>query len=345
MRVVARCLLATLALAVVALALPQRASAWNAVGHMTVAKLAFAMLTPDEQQRLTAILAEHPHYGQYLSAAKPDEFTAGEWAVMRAGVWSDWIRPPRRLEGNPATHPTYRFHRGPWHYVNFAYMAKQPQATLPDQPLGATTDILRQLPLCAEFAGSTTKADPDAEPEITAAQNRAVRVCWLIHLIGDLHQPLHAATLVDERRLPGPHHEDQGGNLLAVRVEIGAYPIKLHAFWDQILGTDNHPTSIARLADSLQQDPTLTAANLPELQTAPTFRDWTAESYAIAKQWVYLEGELPTLVWNDQRPPLPPVDDVPILPVGYERDARQAARKRIVLAAHRLAAQLSAAVK
>jgi hypothetical protein len=270
------------------------------------------------------------------------------WALMRAGVWSDWVRIPRRSSGDAATHPVYRFHRGPWHYVNFPYQAGQSQATLPAEPLEGKTDILQQLALSKRFsvAGQAIAADPDAEDGVTAAQNRAVRVCWLVHLVGDLHQPLHAATLIDERRLPPPLHDDQGGNLLAVRVEIGAYPVKLHAFWDQILGTDNHPDSVVRLTESLRDDVSLATEKLIELKTGDDdFRAWAAESYALAKERAYLNGDLPTTVWNEQRLPLPPVDEVPILPVGYERDAREAARRRVVLASHRLAKLLAEVVK
>jgi hypothetical protein len=319
------------------------ASAWNAVGHMAVGKLAYDRLSSEEQAVLTAVLAEHPHYEQYLSANRPDDVEPGAWAAMRAGVWPDWIRPPRRFEGDPAQHPVYRFHRGPWHYVNFPYIAGQSSDALPAKSLPAATDIIRQIPLCLRFSGATIEVDRDAEPGLTAAQNRAVRLCWLIHLVGDLHQPLHAASLIDERRLPGPEHDDQGGNLLAVRVEIGAFPTRLHGFWDQLPGTDNHPASVLRLVDELGRDAKLQPDQLPELNADDDVRTWTAESYAAAVKYAYLNGELPTAVWDDSRPPA--VDDVPILPVGYERTARDMARRRLVVAAHRLAELLSTAAR
>lgn len=332
----------------VGLAFPQRADAWNAVGHMAVAKLAYEQLTREQQTKLTAVLAEHPHYGRYLADNRPEEVEPGLWAIMRLAVWADWVRIPRRFEGDASTHPVYRFHRGPWHYVNFAYRPEQKTTQLPAAPVGGKTDILKQLALSKKFsvAGSPLAADPDAEDGISAAQNRAVRIGWLVHLVGDLHQPLHAATLIDERRLPPPLHDDQGGNLLAVSVEIGSYPIKLHAFWDQVLGTDNHPGSVVRLTESLRDDKKLTLEKLTELESGgDDFRAWAAESYALAIERAYLNGDLPTTVWNDQKLPLPPVDEVPILPVGYERDAREAARRRVVIAAHRLATLLADAVQ
>jgi hypothetical protein len=256
---------------------------------------------------------------------------------MRAGVWPDWIRPPRRFTGDVREHAVHRFHRGPWHYVNFPYVAHQTSDALPDKPLPAETDIVRQLALCIRYGRATTDADPDAETGLTAEQNRAVRLCWLVHLTGDLHQPLHAASLIDERRLPGTTHDDQGGNLLAVRAEIGAYPTRLHGFWDQLPGTDNHPASIVRLVDELRRKEPAALNNSLEFNPATDIRDWTAESYAAAVKYAYLGGDLPTAVWDESRPPLPAVDDVPILPVGYERAAREIAQQRLVLAANRLA--------
>jgi len=324
---------------------------WNAVGHMIVAQLAYSHLSEADRVRLTTILERHPHFEQYLGASLPEGRERGEWATMRSAVWPDWIRPPRRLAGPIGEHPVHRFHRGTWHYINFPYLAGQQSAALPESGLQADTDILRQLANCVQYGtatnadDATASTDPDAEPTTTAEQNRAVRLAWLTHLVGDLHQPLHAVSSVDERRLPGPRHDDQGGNLLAVRVEIGAFPIRLHSFWDQLPGTDNHPDSIGRLVDDLRNDPALQRKLLTELNDGDDFRAWAGESYAIAKQTAYLDGDLPTAVYDESRPPLPAVDDVPILPVGYERAAREAARRRLVLAGYRLAALLSQAVQ
>jgi hypothetical protein len=317
------------------------ARAWNGVGHMVVAKLAFDRLSADEQDRLAEVLKQHPHYDNYLAASRPDGVDERLWTVMRSGVWSDWIRPPRRLQQDPATHPVYRFHRGPWHYVNFPLKAHQSENELPAAPLPGPTNILEQLSLCRRFAAATTESDPGAEASASAEANRAVRVCWLVHLVGDLHQPLHAVSLIDERRLPGPMHDDQGGNLLAVRVEIGAFPIRLHSMWDQMLGTDNAPESVLRLAEELAREASPTDDVAEKFTGDDTFRAWAAESYAAAKQYGYLDGDLPTAVWDESRPPLPAVDDVPILPVGVERDARKVARQRIIAAGRRLAMMLS----
>ena len=51
---------------------PSPARAWNAVGHMVVAKLAIEQLTTEERARLIAAFKEHPHFEQYLAAQRPE---------------------------------------------------------------------------------------------------------------------------------------------------------------------------------------------------------------------------------------------------------------------------------
>jgi hypothetical protein len=76
---------------------------------------------------------------------------------------------------------------------------------------------------------------------------------------------------------------------------------------------------------------------LSELKAGGGCRAWAAESYSLAQKHAYLGGDLPTAVWDELRPPLPATDDVPILPVGYERTAREIARRRMAVAGQRLA--------
>src|SRR5207249_4653495 len=53
--------------------------------------------------------------------------------------------------------------------------------------------------------------------------DRAVALCWLLHLVGDLHQPLHGTSLIassDTYDPPlEPPHGDKGGNLVAIKVK------------------------------------------------------------------------------------------------------------------------------
>jgi len=315
------------------------AQAWNAVGHSLVARVAYAQLSPAEREKVVALLNKHPHAESYLKDKRPESVTEGEWMFMQAAIWADWVRPPRNFQGNPADHPRHKFHRGPWHYVNRTYKAHQVELT-PGDPLPAETSIQQQLPLSIDIACAKVTDDPGIAKEVSAEQNRAVRLCWAFHLIGDIHQPMHVASLVDPVRLPGG---DEGGNKLALRVDIGAEPTKLHTFWDAVLGTDVDPETIQELTDSLLSDDKLKPAKLLQA-TNGDVNVWIAESYKLAAEHAYLNGDLPIVLFDDFKSNAVQQNDVPILPIGAEKTARRIARQQVMVAGLRLADKLRLAI-
>ena len=330
--------LGTLLLVLSALAPP--AQAWNAVGHYLVAKIAFSKLTPDERQKVIDVLKEHPHYKDYLSADKPEGVSEQEWVFMRAAVWSDWIRPPRNLMGDIAKHPIHKFHRATWHYINYPYQKDQKDLTLGD-PLEQEFNIQQQIPFSVQLAKANAGPDAGRAADVTDAQNRAVRLCWLFHLVGDIHQPCHVTAWVDPVRLP---LGDQGGNKTSIRVDIGAEPTKLHTWWDAMLGTDADPDSVEETAQSLAADKRLQPEKLPEAKNGDEAA-WVQESYKLAVSAAYLKGELPIVLWDDYQNKAVTINDVPILPVGVEKKARTIARRQVVIAGMRLADKLRAAIE
>jgi hypothetical protein len=311
------------------------AHAWNAVGHYLVAKVAYAKLTPDERQRVVAVLKEHPHYGNYLSAERPAGVNEQEWVFMRAAVWSDWVRAPRNFKGDIAAHPVHKFHRGPWHYINYPYQKGQQDLTL-GAPLKQPFNAQQQIPLSVRLAKANAEKDPGRAADVTDAQNRAVRMCWVIHLVGDIHQPCHVTAWVDPVRLP---LGDEGGNKAAIRVDIGAEPTKLHTWWDAMLGTDADAETVEEIAQSLAADKLLQPEKLPTAKNGDV-QAWVQESYELAVKYAYLDGNLPIVLWEDYQSKAITTGDVPILPVGAEKQARAVARRQAVIAGTRLAEKL-----
>ena len=49
-----------------------------------------------------------------------------------------------------------------------------------------------------------------------AAEDKAVEICWIFHLVGDIHQPLHNAEYFSSEE--GFQHGDQGGNRFGVKI-------------------------------------------------------------------------------------------------------------------------------
>jgi hypothetical protein len=68
----------------------------------------------------------------------------------------------------------------------------------------------------------------------TSAQEQALHLSWLIHLIGDVHQPLHCCSLFNSDYPTG----DKGGNSFFIKPATKGIP--LHSFWVHQEGSRHH---------------------------------------------------------------------------------------------------------
>ncbi|MEZ4702847.1 MAG: S1/P1 nuclease [Rhodothermales bacterium] len=289
-------------LVALALLAPASALAWSSNGHMMIAALAYRSLTPEQQAAYAALLYHHPDYESWQQdfEALGVSMDAGEYFFMRASLWPDQIR--RR--GSPYDHPT-------WHYTNYPLVADS-FALAPS--LTPENDVLHGIRVSIAEIGNTRQD----------AVLRAVHLSWLIHLIGDLHQPLHAATLVNADYPRG----DRGGNDFFVRPRPNREGMNLHAFWDQLLGTSANVREVRNQATLLGR--TYTRMALLELGEATDPTGWALESRRYAIDAVYLAGQLQGEV-EDRR------SQAPVLPEEYPLRAKQVAERRAALAAYRLA--------
>src|SRR5204862_5471350 len=127
---------------------------------------------------------------------------------------------------------------GYWHYIDLPF---SPDGTPLEQPIApnAATQI-------AAFRAALSA--PDTTDEV-----KSYDLVWLLHLVGDVHQPLHCATRVRQSDPDG----DAGGNGVAVR--CAACPERLHAFWDGVFAPGSStPSAVINVAQALPApDPTL----------------------------------------------------------------------------------------
>ncbi|MDB5388194.1 MAG: hypothetical protein JWM11_3840, partial [Planctomycetaceae bacterium] len=146
--------------------------AWNDIGHITVARIAFSRMSADERLAVAKILKQHPHYDLYFKKPAGLDVPEDEYLFMRASTWSDFIRPPRGMKAEEAQgHPIDKFHRGPWHYVNFPYQPGQdtsvlPAALIPTEAL--KTNILEQLQVSHDVLTGKLAQDPGQAEGVTA---------------------------------------------------------------------------------------------------------------------------------------------------------------------------------
>lgn len=294
------------------------AQAWNDTGHEIVALLGYQKLADaKKQKRMLEILADHPHSGEYLRARSPDNNIDGERIAMNAGTWSDWVR----------NHHKKAFHQGTWHYINKPYIvasnkAKEKEIADAFNAVKNHGDILEVIPK----AIATLEAPATTLEE---KQNRAVMLCWLIHLTGDLHQPLHASALCTEASPKG----DRGGNSIWVAVKKNQQPQKLHAVWDHMLGDHRDVRGIAR-----EISDTVVVSDAQRSVLDP--KAWANESLAIAKKNGYnFRGKRIKYVFDEDSDHNPP--SAPELPKGYHIAGEEIARQRVAVAGARLAEILS----
>jgi hypothetical protein len=311
--------------AVLPAALPGPAQAWNNTGHMIIAALAWRELPEPARARITAVLRRHPHYDIFLKQDRPAGVPEDEWAFVRAATWADWVRPDPA--GKKAGYIT-AYHRGPWHYINLPYIAAADRGRMREADhLPPRPNVVTAIEECA---GKLRAAG-------TAADDRAVALAWLLHLVGDIHQPLHCTALVSSEYPRG----DQGGNLIAVR--LVKQVVKLHAYWDEMGGTSTDYKSIAATATKLAADPDLARDRLEELAKNTTAESWAREGRSAAEEFVYLKGALKSAPWSEFEAKRIAAEQVPALPADYRKNGRAVALRRMVLAGCRLADALKAA--
>ena len=318
--------------------LARPAAAWNGVGHMAVAKVAYDGLSDAGRKRAQEILSRHPHYEAYLTKNRPANVDVGEWVFLRASTWPDWVRGPLKPEKpDPAV---VRFHRPGDHYTNRPVFAKD---ATPEFAAKVRAKPDRSDVLCALKQRAAEFGLPTAAPE-----DRAVALCWLLHLVGDVHQPLHCAGLYAEPLFPPPGG-DLGGNAVGVRVR--GEKVRLHTYWDGLLGTTADLTAEVRDTPQYTEEAykvaTLAAErirkanpreSLAELTKPTEFRDWVAEGFEIAEKVAYWDGAImqrAVLVPPGYPPAIP--DTAKEVPDGYAGKAAAVADRRAAVAGYRLA--------
>jgi S1/P1 nuclease len=143
-----------------------------------------------------------------------------------------------------------------------------------------------------------TLSDTNAGPEL-----RAVYLSWLIHLVGDIHQPLHCVSLFTYDY----PHGDRGGNDFYVKP--GQRGVRLHGIWDELLGSSVNPRMQWNYAIEIETK--YSRPSLAELTAHPTPKEWSLESRELAIEKGYLRGELQGSTSPDTAP-APPSERKPL---------------------------------
>jgi len=262
------------------------AQAWDNGGHLLVDEIAARHLRPEVVGKIASLL---PLIDASCHAGRPYDF-------VNAGTWLDDVRKINREWSK-------------WHYV--------------DVPCAGNAFVEPNPPhaLWALDRATAVLGSRDATP-----QARAEALGQVIHLVADIHQPLHTAS----------RNGDRGGNAVAIEPLIDGEPgpENLHAFWDAAYRYDTVQGQVVELGSShylnIAQTATALLAQAPDSETpVPLSRkpwhQWARETHALACQngWP-AQGGSPVALTPD-----------------FVHQAHEIADRQIVRAGLRLAALLN----
>ena len=175
--------------------LPHLAFAWGANGHRIVAQLCYDNLSAEARQRVDAALGDN-----YLA---------------QISTWPDYVRAETGWD-----------FASPWHY-----MTVQPDQDVPDVARQTGEDpAVNDVREAIAFMSDVLRGDTDARQRLTdlmeennaeplAGSLDATALAFLIHFVGDVHQPMHVGK-----------NRDLGGNKIEVLYFGERY--NLHSVWD-----------------------------------------------------------------------------------------------------------------
>jgi hypothetical protein len=277
--------------------MPMVAWSWGDEGHEIVGLIAAHYLESSARNQLSALLAS-------------DHSGLTDTGIASESTWADAYRDSDRNTSRARYLQTRE-----WHYVDLELGAPDMRSACHEHPALPPDTAASQGDPHDCIVDKIDQFRAELANPRTAAPERLMALQFLLHFIGDLHQPLHAAD-----------DHDHGGN--EVRVVLAGFRAgNLHQYWDTVfverLGMDS-----ATVAKMLTDD--ITPAQRRDWASG-TPADWAMQSFAIAKSVAY--GKLP-----------PAQDGRHVLGPDYADDATAAVRLQLERAGVRLAAVLNAAL-
>ncbi len=291
------------------------AVAWDDTGHKLTAYIAWEQMTPAARERAIKILLAAPEDSDlsvfYLqdsrsAAAKQREL------FMIAATWADIVRDKNFKVRNS------KYHHGNWHYQDTFWRDENGKVELVTELKSDEQNAIERLFAFDKVLRDSAAADAD----------KAIALAWILHLGGDIHQPLHDSARVTKYDPKG----DQGGNLFIVSPKgaTGEDRVSLHWFWDSIIGRN-----IPRVNDACDSDylPPIAqeimkkypAAKMQSKLELGKFDEWQKEGFQIASTKLYPAS----LKFNQT-----PSND-------YKKMAFDISEEQIALAGYRLGAMLN----
>jgi hypothetical protein len=239
------------------------AHAWGCQGHETVALIAEMHMTPQALAKVNQILKDSPPDAAINRFCKETGLTP----MAEASTWADDIR-------------SLRPEASTWHYIDIPRGGTKADfaAACPEKERCVTWSLRTQVEILRAAASTP--------------QQRADALRFIVHFVGDIHQPLHTTT-----------NNDHGGNCVPVgffgtepqlrNPQSESYSPNLHGVWDtSIVGKVVGDKTVQQFAKDLD---TANASHISGwISGTSNFDDWAWEGHELAENTVY--GKLPHLI-------------------------------------------------
>jgi hypothetical protein len=173
---------------------------WGCEGHQIVALIASQHLTPTARSAVYQLLQDHPIDPALSRFCQP----VATDPMADSATWADDVKRTEKT--------------GTWHYLDIPRGVEHADLMKYCAPVGDSVDG-KDRPGCL-FTGLPYELDILKDPNRSAAE-RAAALRYVIHFIGDLHQPLHTTG-----------NDDQGGNCTSVTLFEDPKRANLHGVWD-----------------------------------------------------------------------------------------------------------------
>jgi hypothetical protein len=228
--------------AMLALLLPlSPAAAWWEYGHQTIARIAYLEVNPQTRAGIDRLLRQ---------AKLLDTPTCPAKTIEDAAIWPDCVKAL-------GDRFSYAYN---WHFVDIDVC----KPFDPKGPCAGGNCVIAQI-----ARNQRLLADKTLNP-----RERLMALAFLVHFVGDLHQPLHAAE----------RDGDQGGNKLPVHYGVVAGRTNIHSVWDGLLAERAISTAPGGAKGLLAG----TTPDSRAAMAAGSVEDWAKESWELARDTVYL---------------------------------------------------------
>lgn len=211
----------TIVLAILAIFAIIPAFGWDDVGHKITGYIAWQRMSPQAREAVIKILRAAPEDSDistfYMSYGPESEEIRKREYFMLIPTWADIIR-------DRAFAVRYRkYHKSNWHYDDTFW-----------KQVDGKIEILSGFEEGGQAVMRLEEAAKTIRDAGTSEGDKAIAIAWLMHLGGDIHQPLHTSARVTAAEPKG----DQGGNLFLLTPEGTKREdqLNLHWYWDSITG-------------------------------------------------------------------------------------------------------------